>query len=73
MKPSNYEFIDGAFSYENNDTSLRLDLLPGKYLIYVKIDPDEGGYLPYKTSVSCYSKNLVQLKKLDKQKLGNIY
>lgn len=40
MKPSNYEFIDGAFSYENNDTSLRLDLLPGKYLIYVKIDPD---------------------------------
>lgn len=73
MKPGKYEFIDGVFTYDEYEATLRLKLNAGKHLIYVKIDRTEAGDLPFKTSLSCYSESLVSLKKLDKSKLGNFY
>ena len=73
MKPNKYEFIDGAFTFDEYDTTLRLKLFPGKHLLYIKIDPNSEGHLPFKTSLSCYSESLVTLKKLNKEKLGNFY
>ena len=41
MKASNFEFIDGAFTFEY-DSTVNIDLTPGKYLVYSKIDPIKG-------------------------------
>ena len=73
LMKATYQFIDGAFTYDEYDTTLRAQLLPGKYLVYVKLDPSEEGLLSNKASLSCYSSHLVKMKKVDKEKLGNIW
>lgn len=39
MKAKDFEFIDGAFTYDEYDSTFKVRLAIGKYLIYTKIDP----------------------------------
>jgi hypothetical protein len=42
-KGKDYEFIDGVLKHNEFDTQLRVNLDPGKYFVYCKLDPSIEG------------------------------
>lgn len=77
MKASNFQFIDGAFTHEY-DATVNVELIPGKYLVYSKIDPiienesnnRQEWIYPKKITISIYSKYWIpNIKVVDKNKI----
>jgi hypothetical protein len=53
---SKYELVSGAMSHYEDDTSLKVRLLPGSYVIFTKFDPSLATHkIPVDASLSVYS------------------
>ena len=73
-KGKDYEFIDGVLKHNEFDTQLRVNLDPGKYFVYCKLDPTiDGNDLPLEASLSTYSTNFVDIKMIEKYHIPGFF
>jgi hypothetical protein len=57
-----YEYIDGVLKYNEKHTILRTHLLPGRHVLYAKIDPSlSNKNLPENANLVVYSNESVKL------------
>ena len=58
-----YEYIDGCLKYNEQHPSLKVHIPPGKYIIYLKIDPTlQSKSFPTKVNMVVYSMYATSLK-----------
>ena len=68
-----YKFVDGVMKYNDEDTTLSLDLNPGKYVLYAKLDPTRKHHLMTEnSSVSVYSREFTLLNSSDQKLHPNL-
>ena len=59
--------------YNDKDTTLKANLVEGKYILYAKLDPSRAkGEIPEKSNVSSYSSNFLTLQTIEQKSHPNL-
>lgn len=70
---TDYEYIDGILKYNEQHPNLKVFLTPGKYLIYIKLDPTTHNQnFPAKANLIVYSSLPVVLKESSQTEEPNL-